>query len=667
MIINLYAVLMRLMGMRFRVLPRLILGLAVSGAVTFGNGEAAAQAANRLSPAETQLCATLQQCLDILDRHGPDEFDYHVLQKAILKMGPSGKSALFRRLSSKDEKVVTRVQTLLSNGSIIYEPQYQTQIAALWPRGDLKAHAAMMRANLSPAVMSRAIETLSHVDDDIQAQSRSIIDVAAKLNISPILNQTDYGRLAKAAIAAPSPAMVTLLKNAPAQTSEPILTRILRSSDGPSVIAAYEALFAHDPKTAFQTLVGTFYDLKDTEAQTALALATLLRRRHEDRADGFYLKFASDIAKDPKMSAMGRMAGFDAVMGHKDNKADILTNSPLMVENLKTALANYDDLPLAYAKNLYNVAKDNPQAWVNVMWAKLKSDPYKHPQTADAFFSQLTKLPILVTQDSVNQAFKDTGDFGLLILAIKTAVAQKDKTRLAQIEKFKAHPISDVRAYATLAVTALKAGSGLDAGKIGATMNKENKSTKICRATPTDFRKEAQQLPFFDLKSKFVQSVRPLRTYVQTAAPTLSGWLVGYAAKDAGGDLQFYNNTSGNGVSLLGKTELTNVSAILPVIPQALGQYASEFWAVVSDGAYKGRAAIYRLSEVGNNYRIIRHAQLPSGPAQITQHANGDVFMSFYDDTDKSYVPHPPLIVSKTGNLRRACEGPKNNILKALP
>ena len=667
MLINLYAISMQFMGMTFKGFTRLIMSLVIGGTVSFNASAANAQPTHKLTPTETTICAKLRECLDILDRHGPDEFDYNVLQDAIFKQGPAGKTALFQWLSSKNEKHVTRAQHILAKGENAYNPQEQARIAALWPRGDLDAHATLMRANLSPAVISRAIETLSHDNDDIRAQSRIIIDAAAKLKISPILPQTDYGRLASAAIAAPSPSMVTLLNIAPTQTSRPILTRILRAKDVPSVIAAYDALFTQDPKTAFQNLVSTLHSLKDTEAETALALAALLRHRHKDRADGFYLKFASDIAKDPNMSAMGRMAGFDAVMGFRGAQTDALTNTPVMVQNLKLALANYEALPIAYAENFYNTAKDNPSPWINTIWDKLTSDPYKHPQTAKAFFNHLAKLPTPLTQDIMNQAFSHKGDFGLLNLAMKTAITQKDKNRLPQIQKLRTHPISDVRAHSALAINALTKGGRLSTNKILGAIETENKSAKFCRAIPTDFSQEAKQLPFFDLASKTVHAAGPLRTYVRTATPTQKGWLVGYAAGAAGGDLQFYDNASGTGISLLETSELTNVSAILPVTPQALGQYASEFWAIISDGRSNGRAAIYRISEKENRFHLARHLQLPSPHTQIKQQANGDVFISFYHDDDKNYVPHPPLILSKNGSLRRACEPPANNVLKALP
>lgn len=671
---------MRLMGMTFNgsagLISRLIIALSIGVTIILCTNTAIAKSAHKLTPVETTICSKLRQCFDILDRHSPDEFDYDVLQKAIFKLGPAGKTALFQRLSGNNEHHVIRAQRILAKGGQPYSPEEQARIAALWPRGDLAAHTELMQANLSPAVISRAIETLSHKNSDIRAQSRIIIDATDKLRPVPVLSQTDFDRLTRAALLAPSPSMVSLINNTPSQTSAPILKRILRSSDRPSVIAAYDALFTHDAKSAFETLVSTLYDLKNSEAETALSLAALLRHRHKDRLDGFYLSFASDIAKDPKMSVMGRLVGFDAVMGYQNGSAktstlqtqtDRLINSPLMLENLKIALNNYEALPLAYAENFYSTAKNNPAPWVNIMWSKLKSDPYKHSETTKAFFHHLTNLPTPVTQEIISQAFNDQKDFGLLTLAIKTAAIQKDESRLPQLKKLSTHPISDVRVHSNLAIAALTNGTQLEEHKIKSALERENASAPLCRKVPTDFTQDAKQLPFFDLKSDRFNTAAPLRTYVQTATPTQNGWLVGFEAGSAGGDLQYYDNASGEGISLIENSDLANVHAILPIIPQALGQYASEFWVIISDHNSDGRGAIYRLFENGNRFHLTRHLQLPHPRTQIMQQANGNVFLSFYNDSDKHYIPHPPLILSTNGHLRRACETQANKILKALP
>jgi len=275
----------------------------------------------------------------------------------------------------------------------------------------------------------------------------------------------------------------------------------------------------------------------------------------------------------------------------------------------------------------------------------------------------------------VSQALNDKRDYGMIILGLTTAVRQKDKSRIAQFKKLLSHPISDVRAVSAAAIDALQQGTiSLSAERLSDRIAEINRDAKLCRAVPTDFKAEVKQLPFFDLETHAINSKAPLRSLVSSIAPTSEGWLVGYIAGQAGGDLQFYDNKTGRGVPVMyaqntsSKTlSHSNVQAILPVTPQPLGQYASEFWSVITDGHRSGHSAIYRVSKNRNRFRLKRHAQLPSNTVQLSQQPNADIFISFYEAHDKTKAVHPPLILSKNGALRRACDGASADPLKALP
>jgi len=632
--------------------------------------------AQSLSRAEVTVCKNIKHCADIIDQHSPEEFDYDVLHQEFMRLGPQAVGLLFRMMNSKDEVAISRAQSVLSAKNITFSPQDQSLIARLWPRGNLTAHAKIMENNLSPVVLSRAIETLSDDNPEVRNLARGLIDSASRARALPKLSDLDITRLSKAAIHQPSPGMVKLLGAISSNKTQPVFTRILRSGDAPSVIASYETLFAKDPKTAFQTLLRTLYDLKDNEGQSALALAALLQHRHKSRSDGFYLNFAKDIANDPKMSPMGRVVGFDAVMGYdyaSPQNRVLLSNTPLMVENLKTALKAYPDVPINYARNFYHSAKDNAQPWANVIWNKLKTDPYKNPDTAVTFFRFVGELSSPAAQSIVSQALNDQRDYGMINLGLKTALLQKDKSRLREFETFLTHPISDVRATSAAAITALKNNQrSLSPERLADNTSQLNTNSKFCKAIPINFKAGVNQLPFFDLKDAAIKTKAPLRHFVNSIAPTSTGWLVGYGAGDAGGDLQFYDNKTGQGASIMypaGKEfpiAHNNVLAILPIIPQPLGQYASDFWALITHDGPTNNAAVYRISKNGNGFTLDRHVQLPSNKVQLSQQANADLFISFFEGLNKKEV-HPPLILSKEGSLRRACETSTNTPLKVLP
>ena len=651
-------------------LKRLISGIGLTVLINGLSLNALAQPHN-LTRAEVKLCQNINHCINIVDRHGPSEFDYQALQTEFLRYGPNGAATLIRMVAGNNKDHIERAQKILAKNGQSYSPQDQAKIASLWPRGDLHAHSKIMRANLSPLMLSSAIKTLSHSQGDVRRFSRIIIDKAAAKQKNWDLSQIDFERLSKAAITAPAPAMITLLTSAPIKTNRPTFIHVLRSGNAPSVIAAYEGLYAQDPKTAFESLLGTLGELKDNEGQAALAIAALLRHRHKSRTDGFYLNFAANIANDPEMSAMGRLAGFDAVMGSSAAPVQ-LPNTPVMVGNLKTALQLHNEVPQAYAQNVFAMSKDNPDAWIMSLWDKLKSDPYKDPATARIFLRHVSAFKSPTAKSIVSDALSDKRDFAMVVFGLKAAVRQKDRNRVAQIKSLMAHPFSAVRAASTAALKALNSGqTSLSPERLAVKTNALNQAAKTCHATPKDFKAEVNQLPYFDLKSDGINSKAPLRGFVQTISPTSRGWLVGFAAGQAGGDLQYYDNKSGSAQPILNANAKesgaahNHVRAILPLTPQPLGQYATDFWAIMTQDTLENQAAIYRLSQNGNSFDLQRQVQLPSHPLQISQQANADIFISFKSLGNKS--AHPPLILTRDGELRRACEKQRDTTLKALP
>jgi len=647
-------------------------GIIISIFLSFWSGHAlaASASAHKITPAETRICQSVRHCVDIVRRHGPDAFDYELLHSSFFKFGHKGQSALLKMMVDKDETTLRRAQNILARGGGNFSSAQQSQIAKIWPRGDVKAHAKIMAANLSPIIQSRAITTLSHENKKIRELSRDIL-----IQADNPLSKTDFLKLSKATINEPTPALIRLLSKVSPEINAPILTRTLRSGENLSVIAAYEALFTQNPKTAFQAMVGTLYDLKPEEYQAAFGLGALLRHRHKNRSDGFYLSFAKDIAEDPKMSVMGRLAGFDAVMRNTHKTDAILTNSPVMQANLQLALDNMKTLPLAYIRNYPLHAKDNRSDWAKLIWAKLKSDPYQNPLIAEAFFSSLGAKATPDIQDIISDALADQRDFGMIILGIAAATAQKDKSRMEQFKSLKLHPITDVRAYADLAIMALKN----EAAKItNITAKKKiqtlNQASNLCHLAPKNFRADVKQLPFFDLDVS-VQNGWLRRKDVSTAAPTRQGWLVGYAAGKRGGDLQYYDNKTGSALPIMypqGWNDKShrihqNVQAIIAVTPQIPGQYSSDFWVFINDGGSSNHVAVYRLSQRGQGFKLTRHAQLPSPRLNLSQESNGDIFIGFGESGDKNNTAHPPLLLSKSGSLHRACDGTIADPLKALP
>jgi len=631
-----------------------------------------AYAANPLTPAERAVCKSVKHCVDIVETHPPDAYDYAVLHGEFLRFGDKGKTALLRMLSATDKTDMRRAQNLLVKGRFQFMPDEQRAIAAMWPRGDLDTHATIMRQALSPLMRARMIDTLSHKDAKVRQISREIIAATVEAEMDFPLRPADYGKLARAVLSEPTPALVELLSTFDAAKTAPIFTRLLKSGDIRVTRIVYEKLFEQDPKAAFENLVSTIYELTDEDTEAAIAIAFMLQDRHEDRADGFYLKFAKDIAEDPKLSPAGRLAGFHAIMNKWSGvkNAPVLASSPLMLENLEYALDRQEVFPRFYVSGFYDSAKDNPDPWLSLMWTKLSKDAYANPYTAEDFLTVLGTISSSTSRGIVTEALSDKRDFGLINLGMKASVMQGDKSRLPQLKTFLSHPINDVKVMAKLAIDALENEAETISDKAFMAKLKDlNQISRTCRIEPIDFRADVKRLPYFDLGVNPVTLTGTKRKAVSTIMPTQDGWLIGYDAGEWGGGLDYYENESGKGQALLSyKNEnyslLQNIVGILPVKPVPLGRYSTEFWAIAYNGGFTTDAAVFRISETDNKFTLTRHAQLPHRGMNVAQTQTGDVIISF-DKFDKT-APHPPLLLSPNGAIRQACS-PKADTAEALP
>ncbi|MGJ8560851.1 MAG: hypothetical protein ACSHX3_11490 [Litorimonas sp.] len=73
---------------------------ALLTALIFGlSPPAAVMAANPLTPAEQRVCQSLNHCLQIIETHPQDSFDYAALAEDFHRFGPKGRDALIRRIA----------------------------------------------------------------------------------------------------------------------------------------------------------------------------------------------------------------------------------------------------------------------------------------------------------------------------------------------------------------------------------------------------------------------------------------------------------------------------------------------------------------------------------------------------------------------------------------
>ena len=599
---------------------------------------------------ESIVCKSVLHCVDIVERHAPDSFDYQVLNGEFRRFGAAGKAALIDMLASKDETKMRRAQAVLAKSRVLLTPNEQRQVAALWPRGNVETHAKIMQSALSPLMRARLITTLSHESAKVRQLSRKLLAQTVAMGMDFPLKADDYGKLTKAVLAEPHPALVALLANFEPARTTPIFTRLLRSTDGPTLFAAYEQLHAQNPESAFKALVVTLYELKDTQTEAAFALSHVLRERHASREDGFYLNFAKNLTEDPEMSLMGRLAGFDAIM--RSPEAPQLSEPSKYYDVIETALRRHDVLPAGYLRNLPRQAAQTSDMWLTAYWQHFSTltgeQKLEFVRLAGGFDTAVAKGILL-------DALSDEGDWRIIQAAALPLGRMKYKQAVSPLEDISNHPVMAVQIAAFTALDGIKTGKM--AGRAAHWRNALSSPAAYCSSPAKDFKDDAKGLPFFDLSDIDVKAAGDKRRFVSAIAALKSGFIVGFDAGASGGDLRYYDNASGDSLPLkeLLSPQTQNITAIMPVIPVPLGQYADAFWIIAQSGPSTDQAKLYRLSGTPNNFNIKYQAELPHHVTAIAPQQNGDVFMSFYKKDAKPSDVNPPLLLSPNGAIRRAC------------
>ncbi len=633
------------------------------------------QAQNPLTRAERLVCKSLDQCLDILARHDALSYDYSALHQDFLRFGNKARLALLKQLNGSDETEMMRAQAILAKGGFRYSSDEQRNIAAQWPKGDLDAHKAVMQSALSPLMRARAIETLSHESARVREASRDIINATLAANMDFPMSARDFENLTQASAVYPSPALIGLLGNFDAAKARPVYIRLLRSGEGDTTAAAYDALYKIDPKTAFESLLGTLRDLEtsDNDAKAAFAIAELLRRRHLTREDGFYLTFAKGIAEDPQMSDMGRMAGLDALMQWPDLSPKQAPDTAKTLGSLRLALANHKALPQNYISNFAELSFDNPNPWINAFDKSLNGQSVDLLDSRARFIAALGRFDMPQAKTLVAAALDDKADYRMAIAA-GLAAHQQGQDIAAHLKGWtQTHPISQVRYTSKLILDGsdkrLKEHSALDLYKDitspisrSAELKKINLPDQYCTVGSTDFKDLAKAMPFF--KGGKIDDKPVLRNRLSSAEPLKEGWLGGYDNGGSYGGLIYYDFATKSAKTLLTQ----NVKTIIPSQKVPLGQHAPSHWVITGlDHRAINYGNIYRAVPSARGVDMMLHATLPSLPTAIDYQEDGSLVLGFADKDRAPLTYNPPLRLLPNGAIGLACRAGASALQKALP
>lgn len=575
---------------------------------------------NELTPQERQVCASLKTCLDIIRRHDASEFDYAVLETELRRFGPKSQNALFDILKSEAGHAdIAKLISVLGPLS----PQLRQNLERNWSADNAQAYLPLLK-DAHPLSRDLLLRSLAHPSADVREQARLALlrlpERVRRLPLSDSLTDPLLGALQFDPIGEAAP----YLSRLNSQNKEPQFASLLRSGQADIVSAAYASLYRNSPSRAFNLLLAEMERL-ETPAQSR-AIGQMLARRNQARSDGFYLKFATDMSGDPKLSSRARAAGLHGLMVMK----------PPTFPSLNPARAD----ALSYlTKGQPFVAQDQYLPFLKASGA----------DRAMGLIWDIAKSENWINLDRIATFYSGHSADDEVIETLLQSNTQRSFTQGLSLASPKYNAV--IKSRINTPVTSIA-----NAARRRLRLPALSKTAQNCQFKAFDLKDMRNQMPFFDegwMVTNNQARISLKRSYMTSAHPTRTGWLAGYDVENSrarleqtGGTLLHYDNQSGLAQEIAG---FTAPMAVLPDRALRLGDTTSRFWIIDRWGGDSLDVSAYRLDLTQGKPRIDHVVALPYNPKDFAVAGNGDLFVNF---TDKA---QPAIRVSPSGQMRLAC------------
>lgn len=661
-------------------------------------------------------CQSVQKCVDILNRHGPESFDYDVLADDFYRLGPHGQRALLRHVETKHQNTKSRAHInsnagfnkaleILARRAFNLTPKAQAELVENWPNQAPEYMSLVFAANISPVFTKAVIGTLSHPRPEIRDMSREVLARAVSETIIIPIDTASEHDLKSALYDQPHPALIAFLKTGSQDKVFQNLIPALGSGDGDTVLVAYETLFAIEPARAFNALVATLFRLTETDFDAAMALSHLLVVRQSTRPDGFYMRFAAKIIRDKTLSDMGRVAVLEAMVTALDTEQakTRLVPSPSLLKAFEMRLWQKTAIDPKYISLAVHLESSKIKGWIAALNAyfepsqeqalegfKNQDAQNQKAQNQNAqnqewgyaeFIDQIGTLNTPEARKIVQNSLSKTDNYRVFISAIRANSAQGQSINTLQPLKqsdLQAHPWTAIRVAAKQGLTLAKSTQALQGSQAALLLKRENADAVYCSIPAFDLTQAVRQMPNFE-PPILGDGERAVRPNLKTAASLKSGWLAGYA-KDLVKPETSYSETTylkrrdlekryqGVGgvfyfdyqADMAKPVLYGNVQAILPVRDLPLGQYETVFWAFMTSGFGDDKEqSIYQIIFDKGAFKTKRIVTYPGVATQIGRLSASDWALSFVPPLTRIKTDYnPPLRLSANGLISRACQTP---------
>jgi|GEM_PF-3750258 len=557
---------------------------------------------------EINVCDSLVECMDILERHPPNAFDYTVLASEFTRFGPQGQAMLVAR--ARDPKLAPRIFALARQPSA--SGSLRQALLGNWPVPAPALHLTLAPTVQSPVLRRRAIATLNAPSPVLREASIKALATQSS-DIAPEDAQAAFASLARSAANDPHAPVLKLLARVPGERGAPLIVRALSSNNAEAITTAYLALEALNPERAHTDLKAAFLASPVTNAPawtTALEQIGMRSQTFDTIGYGY------EVLANNTLSATHRAVGLhSALLYPAGEKGKVAKSAASLLPELLT---------LPVSSRLATTAPSHP----------LFADPQTAEQLASVWASDTLTLASYISNlgkagTSNHPAlllplFDQTSDYRVqlsVLAALRKADASQFKTRIAS------HPITAVR----------RAG----AKHIGSATT----LSRTCFARGKPFAREPQRLPYF--QSGRLKDRPAGRWELVDAEPLQGGWLAAY--RD--GVIRYSSEDS----STLVKDVPGRPLAVLPDVPRKVGERGTIFWLLSTDDQ------ITTLTRYADGQPLGRSTTLPPGARVIENRLGPSETHRAWALAFPAKSDQPTLHLTRAGRLQALCDPPKTN------
>ncbi len=636
-----------------------------------------------------RVCKSVPHCVDILERHSSESFDYTVLADNFSRFSDKGRQLLLDIAGqNQNPDLARRAFELMALGEFKWTPAEQSKLTSLWPQYHTDLLTPVLETFKSEAVRNKAVATLNHRDKSAQSAARTLIASSMIDGMKAPLPPALIPQLAKALASAPTIALIDMAALLPEPQASELIIPVLKSGETELTRHAYQRLFDIKPEIAFNSLLKALFSLQPNEFQAGLALSDMLRVRHGLRPDGFYLRFAGDIAKDAKFNPVARFVGLDVVL-RSPEKVNIEQDA-VFFQTLKTGMdgfakltktgQNQTGVPYAYLARFSEMqTPQTAESWVSLLKSgygaaepKLSSYP--------EFIARLGEVKTELSQDLVGKAMGEESDYNLISAALLAfakqnfSVTQNQNSKdgfTARLENLlSGHPVTQVR-------LAAKKSKDIVAGKkdsraafeiyntishpLSAGKKSVNRPAQYCQVSALDYREISRGMPYFD-QAQYKDGSFTRRSELRSATELGSGWLAAYSRQDKvrGGGLFYFDNKTGKGTRLLDD----DVRLVVPTQKYPFGQYSQSYWVLsypeLGENSSDNHERLYRAEITPQGAKVTLHSVMPQQAQNVGLSPRGWLEIDFVPAQRPRNISalsyNPPLTWTPKGELRAKCK-----------